>query len=144
MLLIIAGFFALMAAGSRIAPATIAGVLAAGLGAWELHGVGRLRNGDEQGLNDLILAQIGLFLVILGYSIWQQFHFDPEIILNPVMVQWFDKLQLPRSEQLAMAKSSHTLTYFLLPVLSAAYQGGFAWFYQSKRTAIRAALVQAE
>lgn len=145
MLLIIAGIFAMFAASMREATGTIAGVLAAGAGALELHGVNLLQRGDARALRWLVLSQVLLFLVICGYVAARLATFDPQVVerfISPEIEAQFLAAGIEREGIVPMMKRFYQIGYGVLLVASLAYQGGMAWYFLRRRGAVRRALGQ--
>jgi len=142
-LVILATTFAVFAALSRHAPPVVAGVLAAGCGLLELNGTNRLQNGDPQGLENMIMAQVILMLTVVGYAAWMLFYFDVQAFMDrlpPKVVEYyreqlltsgFTEADIPRFYQ-----GVNTLVYSLVAVMTVVFQGMMARFYQQARPAV--------
>jgi hypothetical protein len=142
-LLLIAGVFALFAASIREGPGTIAGVLAAGAGALELHGVNMLQRGDARAIRWLIASQVLLFATICGYVVARWLTFDPAVIerlLSPEIQAQFTAGGIQHAEIVPMIRQVYQIGYGVLILASLAYQGGMAWYFFRRRAAIRQAL----
>ncbi len=143
MLIVVAGTFALLAAAGREVPGALAGVLAVGAGTMELHGANRLREGVIDGGRWLITSQMWLLAVILGYCAWRLTHFDPawaERVITPQLELQFNEAGIPREDIPAFVQLVYQITYVIVAVVSIVYQGGMAWYYRSKRSALTLAL----
>jgi len=142
-LLIVAGTFAALSAlGGDALGATI-GCLAAGAGALELHGVGRLRLGDAGGISWLVRSQLALLAVVLSYVAARLASFDPilmQTLLTPERTESFRAAGLTDDEIMPLVKAVYQMTYGAVALVSLAYQGGMAWYYHSRRETVRAAL----
>ena len=143
LLLIIAGTFAVMAAMGRQPAPTIAGVIAAGWGALEIHAGNRLGQGDPKGLDWMILSQIGLMFTVFGYAGWMMTHFDaaeilasmPQVARESLDLQ-FKTAGIPENEMPAYLQSVSKLAYALVALLTFVFQGMMARFYQKSRGAV--------
>lgn len=143
MLVIIAATFAGFAALSRHLPPTIAGVIAVGCGLLEINGSNRLQNGDPQGLENMIMAQLGLMLTVVGYALWMLLYFDVEVFLTQIPetmrddmllqleLAGFSESDLPRFYQ-----GMNTLVYSLVGILTVVFQGLMVRFYHRARPAV--------
>src|SRR5688500_10289645 len=67
--LLLGSFFAIATALVRDIPFTAIGLLAAGAGAVELHGIALLRERQARGMSWIIASQPLLLIVILGYCV---------------------------------------------------------------------------
>ena len=138
--LLIAGFFALAAAGGGDYPGAIVGLLVAGAGAIELHGEGKLRAGDERGMNWLVGSQLYLAVVMLSFCTLRLTHLEIEPIpesLKPIIELGAQQWQMTTEEYQLMI---WRLTYRLLALLTLFYQGGMALYYFRRREAVTRAL----
>lgn len=147
LLLFIAGGFALLSAWAGDHVGAIVGCCAAGAGAWELHGVGRLRSYAVDGVSDLIGSQVLLLAVIFAYVGYQLSHFDPEGILaamTPELKERFSELGIGADQHLPLLKQSYFIGYIVVALVSLVYQGGLALFYRRSRGAIVRAFEDAE
>lgn len=133
-------FFAIAMALTREVPFAAVGLLAAGAGAIELHGLGRLRRGHHDGMNWLILAQPLMLVVILGYCALRMTHFVmPEIPENLREIMSFS------AERLGMTIEEYfrfveRITVQILAVVGLVYQSLMARYYLRRRAAVRQAL----
>ncbi len=146
LLLTIAGVFALLAAAVREGPGTVAGVLAAGAGALELHGVSILRQGEPRGLRWLVGSQGLLLLVVIAYAVVRLMLLDTDAIAQHITPEIDQKLAaagMTRDELMATTRLLFQLGYGLLIVGTLCYQGGMMWFFLRRRHAVAQAL-QAE
>src|SRR5665213_13393 len=82
--LTVAGAFALASAMLHDEKGTVIGLLIAGGGAIELHGVSLLRHGDHHGTRWLVSSQIILLAVVLGYVALRLSHVDITL-LKPLL-----------------------------------------------------------
>lgn len=143
MLVIIAGTFAAIAAMSRNAPPTIAGVIAAGLGLLEMRGSDRLQNGDPKGIDAMIVAQLGLLVTVFIYAGWMLMNFDPAVFIAQIPPAMITDLE----QQLELAGYSpedlpeiyqglNTIVYLLVSALTLVFQGMMVRFYHRARPAV--------
>lgn len=147
LLLFIAGGFALISAYAGDGIGAIVGCCAAGAGAWELHGAGRLRSGFSDGTRDLIKSQLLLLLVMLGYVGFQLTHFEPETILSaltPALKERFTDMGITSDQYMTILKQSYFVGYIAVGLVSLVYQGSLALFYRRSRSAITQALDDTE
>jgi hypothetical protein len=142
MLVIIATTFAALAAMGRNAPPAIAGVIAAGLGLWEMRGAERLQNGDPKGIDAMIGAQLGLLATVFTYAGWMLMNFDPVTFVAQIPAPMLENLQ----SQLSAAGYSmedlpqiyqgfNTLIYLTVAALTLVFQGMMVRFYHRARPA---------
>ena len=145
LLMIVASVFAFFSAAARDATGTVAGVLAAGVGAMELHGVSVLLRGEPRGLRWLVAGQALLLLVILGYVATRLSLFDAaavEALLTPDLTAQFEAAGVPPPEIVPMVKVLYQFVYAAVALGSVAYQGGMIWYFLRRRTAVEQALEQ--
>ena len=138
--LVLGGLFAISAAAARDVPFAAAGLLAAGAGAVELHGVALLRQGDARGMNWLIGSQPFLFLVILGYCGLKLMYLELPVLpdnMRTMLEESAQRLGMTVQEYLAFA---NRLTAALVAVVAFFYQGGMTLYYARRKRTIAAAL----
>lgn len=143
MLLVIAAVFALFAAAVRDPTGTIAGVLAAGAGALELHGANRLQLSDPRGVRWLVASQLALLGVVLGYITARLLLLEPALVaelITPEFAAQFAAAGISREEIPGFVLKVARYGYGALAVGSLAYQGGMAWYFFRRRHVIRQAL----
>lgn len=139
--LVLGTLFAISAATIREVPFAAVGLLAAGAGAVELHGLGLLRQGEPRGMSWLIASQPFLFVVILGYCVLRGTHFE----MPPIPEQFREIVELS-AQQWKMSVEDYfrmvnTITAVALGVVAFFYQGGMTLYYWRRRAAVRLALV---
>jgi len=146
--LVLSGAFALVSALTGDGFGTGIGLVIAGAGAIELHGVGLLRAGEFRGVRWLIMAQVLLLLVILAYCGLRLQQMD----LSALQTAFDRAMTYPLfrdawqvQEELGITKDefliqNYRLTYRLVAFLTLCFQGGMIWYYLRRREIIRAAL----
>lgn len=147
MIMTVAGVFCFLTALGRQAAPTLAGVIAVGMGAFEMHGAFRLREGSPRGLNWMVAGQFGLMAVVLAYCGWMATHFDaaafehqlPDWYLNS-MTEKLSAAGLREQEFPVFWASVNRLTYSILAAVTVAYQGGLVGYYLRSRKAVIVAL----
>ena len=140
MILALAGGYAAVAALAKSGFGLALGVIVSAAGAMELHGVERLNARWAEGWRWLMASQLYLLTVIVIYATWRYQHIDFELMrqaLTPELKQALAELEWREDDFLRLANH---LTYGLFGAVSVAYQGGMAWYYWRKRTAVRLAL----
>jgi len=138
--LLLGGFFALLTALGGEKPFAIVGLLAAGAGALELHGVSLLRAGDRRGMTWVIASQPLLFVVILGYCGLRLTHFEvPEIpdSMRAMTTLSAENLGLSVDEYF---RRINQLTLAVLAVAALGYQGGMTLYFLRRRAPVERAL----
>jgi hypothetical protein len=146
LLLVIAGLFAAMSAMGLQQIGAIAGCLAAGCGALEVHGANLLRQGDPRGLRWLVRSQLALLAVIAGYVVARLLTFDPELmrsLITDEMRTTFAQAGIQEEDILPMVKAVYQFMYGAVAFVSLLYQGGMALYYRRKAPAVEAALEDA-
>ena len=138
--LVVAGLFALLAAAMGDYVGAIIGVLVAGAGAIELHGVTLLRHGAPRGMRWLIGSQFFLMLSVLAYCALRLAH--PE--LAPMRAAVTDEMKA-QLEVIGWSVEQFTglvyrITYVAVAIATVIYQGGMAFYYQRRRGAVTSAL----
>ena len=146
-LVALAGTFSFFAALDHNGIGTVCGVMAAGMGVFELHGTNRLRQGFIDGLNWIIASQIGLMLTIFAYVGWRIAEFDVNTFMNTlppdVMAQMEAQIRaqgLPLSELPRALSIVNVMLYSLPALIALLYQGGRALYYHRRRGACEALL----
>lgn len=132
--------FAVGAAAAKDLPFAAVGLLAAGAGAIELHGVGLLRQGEPRGMTWLIGSQPFLFLVIAAYCVLRMTHFD-----LPALPDRVRELAELSARQWRMSVDEYFRTINLIAAgvvgfVSLLYQGGMTLYYLRRREAVRRAI----
>ena len=132
--------FALMMVVTREVPFAAVGLLAAGAGAVELHGVSLLKQGEARGMQWLIASQPFLLIVILGYCALRMTHFE-----MPPLPDGFRELAQAAAQQWGMSvddyfRTVNRLTVQALAVVAFAYQGAMAVYYLRRRASVARAL----
>jgi hypothetical protein len=134
--------FAVMAAGTHDVPFAVIGLLAAGAGAVELHGVSLLRGGEERGLHWLIASQPFLLLVVWSYCGLRLVHFE-----MPPLPEGLGHLAALSAEQWGLTVDQYfrllnTLTVAILALVSLCYQASMAVYYFRRRGPVARALAE--
>lgn len=138
--LILGALFAVASAAVRDVPFAAVGLLAAGAGAIELHGVALLRTGDARGMNWLMASQLVLLVAILGYCGLRVGYVEV-----PELPEKMKTLVTTSAQQLGMSVEEYfrfvnRLTAGVVAVVSLLYQGGMALYYARRRQAVAQAL----
>ncbi|PAW63982.1 MAG: hypothetical protein B9S34_13395 [Opitutia bacterium Tous-C1TDCM] len=138
--LVLGGVFALMAAGNGQAPFAIVGLLAAGAGAIELHGVGLLRRNLPAGMPWVFASQPLLLLVIFGYCALRLTHFE-----MPPIPDSLREAAAANAQALGMTLEDYfrvmnRVSAGLVAAIACAYQGWMAFYYWNRRRAVAQAL----
>jgi hypothetical protein len=138
--LVLAALFACVMAVLREVPFAIVGLLAAGAGAVELHGVALLRRGEIRGLRWLVASQPFLLAVILGYCALRFFFFT----IPPLPAGWKELME-PGARDSGMSfeqlfRLVNRVLVIVLAVVALCYQGGLAIYYWRRRKPIAEAL----
>jgi hypothetical protein len=142
--LIVAGAFALASAMLHDEKGTVIGLLLAAAGAIELHGVALLRHGYEQGTRWLVSSQVVLLAVVLAYVALRLSHIDIAV-LKPLLTD--EQQQVIKQRGLSVdefLRAVYVMGYVIVGVATLIYQGGMAIYYLYRRTAVAAALQEAE
>lgn len=142
-ILVISGAFALVSAAMGDRLGALVALMVAAAGAIELHGAGLIRAGDVRGLRWLLASQLYLLTVILGYVAMRLLTYDPTIInlvMTPSLRARYTEAGLQAEEIDRIVQWSYYLSHALFGIISLAYQGGLAFYYARRRTAIAAAL----
>ena len=145
----LAGAFAIFAAINHDAPPMVAGVLAVGMGVFELHGTNRLREGLADGINWIIASQIGLMLTLFLYAGWRIANFDVDTLINSLPPDVIATMETQlRSQNVPIAELPNNLLlanimiFALLALVAFFYQGGMALYYHKKRSAVALVLAK--
>lgn len=141
----LSGCFALLSAASHDVVPALAGCVAAGAGAIEVHGAALLRQGEARGLDGMIRAQLLLLATILIYSAIQLTHFDPRLItdhMTPELQQKMDETGLTQEQFIAVMRVLYQILYVTVGFAGLLYQGGMARYYARRRAVIEQALLE--
>jgi hypothetical protein len=142
-LLVVSGAFALISAASRDVGGAVIGLLIAGAGAIELHGVSLLRTGLN-GMGWLISSQLCLMAMIVVYAGIHIAHPDVSWLMPYVkgdaaepIIQAAQQNGLTVEQLLIEGMST---LYVLVAAITVIYQGGMAVYYVRRRVAVEIAL----
>ena len=141
-ILVLGTLFAISAAAAKDVPFAAIGLLAAGAGAVELHGIALLRQFEPRGMNWLIASQPFLFIVILAYCFVRATHFE----MPPVPDRFRELLEMS-AQQWKMSLEDYfqminTVTAIAVSVVSFFYQGAMTIYYWRRRAAVQRALAE--
>lgn len=138
--LALGSFFALLSGGMGDFAGAIIGLLVAGAGAVELHGISLLQHFERRGVNWLVGSQLFLIVAILAYCGMRLTHFTIPPLPDEVM-----PLIDASAAQFDMTREGYLrfiyqLSYTLVAIGTLAYQGGMAIYYHRRRGAVAKAL----
>jgi hypothetical protein len=141
-ILLVAGVFALLQAVAGDVSGAMVGLLVAGAGAVELHGVGLLEEGEARGMDWLIGSQIFLLASLLGYCAIRLGHIElppvPDAIA-PMIDRSAAQMNMSRDEYLRFIQR---LGLQIVAGVSLLYQGGMTIYYVRRRETVRRALFE--
>lgn len=138
--LVVAGVFGLMCAASKDLPGATIGVLVAGAGALELHGVGLLQYGEKRGVAWLIGSQIYLLVIVLAYIGYRSQHLDLEAVRLVMSAEQRETIAAAGLDETEFLRIIATISNAIFGVITLLYQGGMALYYYRRRAPIAAAL----
>jgi hypothetical protein len=141
--LLVAGFFSLLSAAAHDVPGAIIGVLVAGAGAFELHGAGLLRHGDDRGTSWLVASQLYLLVVVLVYVSFRITHIDLEPMRQLITAEQREAITFAGLEEDQFLRMVYTASSVIFGVVTFLYQGGMAFYYHRRRAAVAQALSEA-
>ena len=139
----VAGVFALLAASAHDVSGAVVGVIVAGAGAAELHGVSLLHGGEPRAVRWLIGSQLYLLVAILSYVTWRLGSPDPRMLDAMRAALTSDQRQLLQQSGVTEAeflRMAIRLVYFCVGLATLVYQGGMIVYYSRRRAAIGHAL----
>ncbi len=139
--LVLAGAVALVSATVGDVLGATVGLLAAGAGAIELHGVTVLHHGEPRGMKWLVGSQFTLLAVILGYCALQLIRAKvPEVPpeLEPMIQMNADLWEMSKHDFLLMM--FNRVLYSALAFATVVYQSAMAFYYLRRRAAVVRAL----
>jgi hypothetical protein len=141
--LIVAGGFALLSAASRDVSGALIGVMIAGAGAIELHGVALLKAGRD-GMRWLVSSQLYLMGVILAYCGFRLLRPDVAWMLPYVTGEAAEPiLQAAQQEGMTVEQlliGAMAMLYLIVAAVTLVYQGGMTVYYLRRRRAVETAL----
>lgn len=138
--LAIAGLFALLAGAMGDWVGAVVGLLVAGAGAAELHGVMRLRHGDPRGLRWLIGSQVFLLMSVLAYCALRLARPELGPLRATVTSEMKEQLEVIGLTVDQFLGQLYRLVYLAVALLTVLYQGGMALYYYRRREAVARAL----
>jgi hypothetical protein len=140
--LAVSGLLAVLFAGAGDYLGAAIGVIIAGAGVFELHGASLLRAGWPNGINWLVGSQLYLLVTILSYCALRLSHQEiPELPPEAMTMIELSAQQLGLTAQAYMTML-YRFSFFLVAGLTLLYQGGMAFYYHRRRTAVMTALLE--
>lgn len=139
--LVLGSLFAVLSAAARDVPFAVIGLLAAGAGAVELHGVGLLHQAEPRGMRWLIASQPLLLFVILCYCALRLTYMEMPVLTDnwrAMMAVSAHNLGLTVEEYFALL---NRITASVVAGVAFLYQGGMTWYYVRRRHAVERALL---
>jgi hypothetical protein len=141
---LVAGFFALLAAMAGDVAGAIGGLVVAGAGAMEVHGNTLLRHHDARGMKWLITSQVVCLMGILAYC-----GVRLAMPLIPPIPAWARPMVAAQAEPLGLTPEqfmiqSYPSSILLVALVSLCYQGGMALYYLLRRRAVLKAVNENE
>jgi len=140
--LILSSFFAVMSALAHDIPFVIVGLLGAGAGAVELHGVALLKRYEPRGMNWIVGSQPFLLVVILGYCVLRLAHYEVPAVpdrLREMVTLGAQQWNLSVDEYFRMV---NRLTAQIVAGVACLYQGGMTFYYWRRKAAVQQALAE--
>ena len=139
--LTIAGFFGLLAAAAGDYRGAIIGLLVAGTGAIELHGVTLLKAGYAEGMNWVIGSQFFMMAAMLGYCAFRL----ANVVIPPIPPNVATLVETTAA-QLGWSTDEYLhfvyrLSFQMVGGLTVLYQGSMAIYYLRRRVAVGLALM---
>jgi len=138
--LVVAGVFGLICAASKDVPGAAIGVLVAGAGALELHGVGLLSQGEKRGVSWLIGSQLYLLVIVLAYVGYRTQHLDLESVRMVLSSEQRETIAAAGLDENKFLRIVANISNAIFGVITFLYQGGMALYYHRRRAPIEAAL----
>jgi hypothetical protein len=138
--LVLGGMFALVAAAARDVPFAAIGLLAAGAGAVELHGVALLRQGEGRGMNWLVASQPYLLFVILSYCALRLW-----LVEIPPVPEAFQGIFAASAHEWGLSvreyqQALNRITVVAVATVALGFQGGMMLYYLRRRQPVVQAL----
>lgn len=144
--LLLSGLFALISGSSGDKPGVIAGIIAAGIGALELHGVNELQRGEPSGLRWILLSPLAMLVTILGYCSYCLTHVDLTFMQELfAAAQKSDPTFKGKIEETGYTIEQATLMlyntlYTLISIMAPVYCFVLSFYYLRRRGAVERAL----
>jgi hypothetical protein len=138
--LIVAGVFSVLSAMAGDRSGAIVGLLIAGAGAIELHGVGLLKHGDSRGMNWLVGSQIFLLLTILGYCQFQLLSADLTMLKSLLTNEQKAQIAALGMSVDQFIQTWKRISVMLIAIATTLYHGGMTIYYLRRRKAVARAL----
>lgn len=136
----VAGTCALISASFRDVTGAVVGLLVAGAGAIELHGVGLLHAREERGMRWLVSSQFCVMASILGYAALRLSSPDIETLRKAVAPEVAEQIRLAGMTVDQFLYGMVHFVYFAVVVATILCQGGVALYYLRRVAAVTAAL----
>lgn len=138
--LLVAGVFGLFCAANKDVAGAAIGVLVAGAGALDLHGVGLLRHGDKRGVSWLIGSQLYLLVIVLAYVGYRSQHLDLESVRLVLSSEQRETIAAAGVDEYEFLRIIANVSNLIFGVITFFYQGGMALYYHRRRAPVEAAL----
>jgi hypothetical protein len=139
--MVLGGIFAIGAAGGGDSSFAAIGLLAAGAGAVELHGVALLRQGEPRGMNWLIGSQPFLLLVIFCYCALRLWFVAPPPVPDSMRTLVAVSAAQWQMSPEAFLIITNRITAIVVAIVSVGFQGGMTIYYLRRREPVRLALI---
>jgi uncharacterized protein (TIGR04145 family) len=136
----IAGMITLAVASTGNYVGAAIGLLVAASGAFELHGAGLLKAGNERGMQWLIGSQPYLLVVVLVYCAMRLASYDPALLQQAMTDELRTVIEQAGHEEESFLRTVYFGVYAVLAFLTLIYQGLMTLYYYRRRSAVEAAL----
>jgi len=138
--LLVAVFFAALAATGGDFSGMVVGLAIAAAGAIELHGAFLLRAGDSRGMKWVLASQPYLALTILGYCLVRLTNYDPTLMRAAMTSDLRAQIAASGISEEHFLRLAYSLVYGVFAIVTIGYQGGMSIYYLRRRAAVASAL----
>lgn len=139
-ILLVAVFFAALAAVGGDFSSMVVGLAVAAAGAIELHGAFLLRAGDHRGMGWVIASQPYLLVIILSYCVLRLTHYDPTLMRAAMTDELRTQLATTSFTEDQFLRIVYSLVYAVFAAVTLGYQGSLTVYYLRRRDAVANAL----
>lgn len=138
----IAGMVTLAVASTGNYIGAAIGLLIAASGAFELHGAGLLKAGNERGMRWLIGSQPYLLVVVFVYCAMRLASFDSAILEEAMTDELRTAIEQAGYDEAQFLRTVYFTVYAVFAILTLVYQGMMTLYYYRRRSAVEAALTE--
>lgn len=138
------GVFALISASNGDYVGVVVGLLVAAGGAMEVHGGSLIRHAEIRGVRWLVVSQLLLLIVIVGFAWMSLREYHPELLKAAMTDEMRATVTESGMKEDDFLRLSYNLIYGTIAVVTFFYQGGMALYYLRRRKTLEQAIATFE